>query len=96
MTAISPIDFDHALLDPRSVFKDPAEVLACAALDAARKRQILERWRHDALALQTADDEAMSGGEAPMMQRVNDALRELERQTGVPSSKLGGNPGALS
>ena len=50
---------------------------------AARKREILERWRHDALELQTADDEAMSGGEAPMMQRVNDALLELERQTGI-------------
>ena len=58
-------------------------MLACTGLDAARKRQILERWRRDALELQTADDEAMSGGEAPMMQRVNDALLELERQTGI-------------
>jgi hypothetical protein len=75
MAAIPPIDLDHVLLDPRSVFKEPAEVLARADLDAARKRQILERWRHDALELQTADDEAMSGGEEPMMQRVLDALR---------------------
>ena len=45
------IDLDHVLLDPRSVFKEPAEVLARADLDAARKRQILERWRHDALEL---------------------------------------------
>ena len=82
MAAIPPIDMDHVLLDPRSVFKEPAEVLARTDLDAVRKRQILERWRHDALELQTAD-EAMSGGEAPMMQRVNDALLELERQTGV-------------
>ncbi len=56
---------------------------ACADLDVARKHQILERWRHDALELQTAGDEATSGGEAPMTQRVNDALLELERQTGV-------------
>lgn len=77
------VDLDHALLDPRSVFREPAEVLACADLDAASKREILERWRHDALELQTADDEAMGGGEVPMMQRVNDALLELERQTGV-------------
>ena len=83
MAAVPPIDLDHVLLDPRSVFKEPAEVLARADLDATRKRQILERWRHDALELQTADDEAMSGGEEPMMQRVHDALNELERQTGV-------------
>ena len=83
MATTRPIDFEHALLDPRSVFREPAEVLACAELDAARKREILERWRHDALELQTADDEAMGGGEVHMMQRVNDALLELERQTGV-------------
>jgi hypothetical protein len=83
MATVTPIDVDHALLDPRSVFKEPAEVLACAELDAPHKRQILERWRHDALELQTADDEGMGGGEAPMMQRVNDALLKLERQTGV-------------
>ena len=83
MAAILPINLDHVLLDPRSAFREPAEVLARSDLDAASKRQILERWRHDALELQTADDEAMSGGEEPMMQRVNDALLELERQTGV-------------
>src|SRR5262245_576610 len=84
MAAIPPIDLDHVLLDPRSVFKEPAEVLLRADLDATRKRQILERWRHDALELQTADDEAMGGGEEPMMQRVLDALNELERQSGAP------------
>ena len=83
MALVAPMDLDHVLLDPRSVFKEPAEVLSLEDLDATRKRQILERWRHDALELQTADDEAMSGGEEPMMQRVNDALLELERQTGV-------------
>jgi hypothetical protein len=83
--AIKPVDLDRALLDPRWVFREPAEVLACPDLDAAGKREILERWRHDALELQTADDEAMSGGEAPMLQRVNDALLELERRTGLRS-----------
>ena len=82
MALVLPMDLDHVLLDPRSVFKEPAEVLSLEDLDATRKRQILERWRHDALELQTADDEAMSGGEEPMMQRVLDALNELERQTG--------------
>jgi hypothetical protein len=66
---------------------EPAEVLACSDLAATCKRQILERWRHDALELQTADDEAMSGGEEPMMQRLLDALNELERQTGAPRKR---------
>jgi hypothetical protein len=74
------IDYDHALLDPRAVFKEPREVLACAELDPAQKRRILECWRHEAMELQTADDEAMSGGEEPMLNRVQEALRALERE----------------
>ena len=83
MAAVPPIALDHALLDPRPVFEEPAEMPARAEPDATHERQILERWRHDALELQTADDEAMSGGEEPTMQRVLGALLELERQTGA-------------
>ncbi|WP_431285501.1 hypothetical protein ACQW02_12130 [Humitalea sp. 24SJ18S-53] len=83
MANARPIDFDHALADPRAVFNEPADVLACADLDATRKRQVLERWHHDALELETAEGEGMAGGEQPMMQRVNAALAELERQTGI-------------
>lgn len=81
MATPCPIDFEHALSDPRAVFSEPADVVSCAELDAAQKRQILERWHHDALELQTAEGEGMGGGEQPMMQRVDHALAELERQT---------------
>jgi hypothetical protein len=40
MAVAPPIDLDHVLLDPRSVFKEPAEVLARADLDATHKSQI--------------------------------------------------------
>jgi hypothetical protein len=75
---------ERALVDPRAVFEEPIEVLACADLDAAHMRQILECWHQDALELQAADDEAMSGGEEPMLKRVLDAIRTLERHTDVP------------
>ena len=64
-------------MDPRAVFKEPIEVLACADLDDARKRQILECWRQDALELLAAADEAMSGSEESMLKRVLDAIRTL-------------------
>jgi hypothetical protein len=83
MATTRPIDSDHVLLDPRLVFQEPAQAVARANLDAARNRQILEHWRHDALELQTVGNEPMSGGEARMMQRVGDGVREPERQTGV-------------
>jgi hypothetical protein len=77
MVIATPINVERALVDPRAVFKEPIEVLACADLDAAHKRQILECWRQDALELQAAEDEAMSGGEEPMLKRVLDAIRTL-------------------
>jgi hypothetical protein len=42
MAIARPINVERALLDPRAVFNEPIEVLACADLDAAHKRQILK------------------------------------------------------
>ena len=84
MPIARPINVERALLDPRAVFNEPIEVLACADLDAAHERQVLKCWRQDALELQADDDEAMSGGEEPMPKRVLDAIRTLERQTDAP------------
>jgi hypothetical protein len=89
MVSARPINVERGLVDPRAVFKAPIEVLACADLDDAHKRQILECWRQGAPELQTDDDESMSGGEEPMLKRVLDASRTLERQTGAqPLARL--------
>jgi hypothetical protein len=88
MVTARPINVERALVDPRAVFKEPIDVLACADLDAAHKRQILECWRQDALELQAADDEAMSGGEEPMLKRVLDAIRTL----GAPDRRPAAGP----
>jgi hypothetical protein len=80
MVAAKPIDFDHALLDPRSMFKEPSEVLVCTDLDDACKLRILECWRHDAIELQTFDDEMLRSGEEPMLKRVLDAMDALKRK----------------
>ena len=74
-------------MDPRAVFKEPIEVLACADLDDAHKRQTLEGWRQDALELQAADDGAMTGGEEPLLKRVLDAIRTLGRQPDIPLAR---------
>ena len=55
MVTARPINVERALVDPRAVFKEPIDVLACADLDAAHKRQILECWHQDALELQAAE-----------------------------------------
>jgi len=76
-------EYERALHDPRAVFGEPKEVLARQDLTTDQKHAILESWRHDALRLSASEGENMAGGEEAMLQRVCDALRELERQTGT-------------
>src|SRR5690349_15023713 len=73
--------------DPHAAFGEPKQVLADRSLTADQKHAILEGWRQDALRLSASEGENMAGGEEAMLQRVCDALRELERQAGArPSS----------
>lgn len=83
MTTGKGIDYDQALGDSRRIFGEPGNVLSHPDLDARQKRGILESWWQDAMRLSESEGENMGGGEEPMLKRVNDALLELERQTGV-------------
>jgi hypothetical protein len=73
--------YEQALHDPHAVFREPKEVLARQDLTTDQKHAILENWRQDALRLSASEGESMAGGEDAMLQRVCDALRELEQQT---------------
>ena len=83
MTTGKGFDRDRALSDPGGVFGEPGKVLSHPDLDPKQKREILESWWQDAMRLSESEGENMGGGEEPMLKRVNDALLELERQTGV-------------
>ncbi len=63
--------------DPASRFGSPEALLADAGLSNGEKRRLLERWRFEAEALETATDEGMSGGESNLLTRVNRALAAL-------------------
>ena len=75
--------YEQALHDPRAVFGEPRAVLADRSLTADQKHAVLESWRLDALRLSASEGESMADGEEAMLQRVCDALRELERQAGT-------------
>jgi hypothetical protein len=82
MVTARPINVERALVDPRAVFKDPIEVLAWRISMPPARVSSSSAWRQDALELQAPADEAMSGGEEPMLKRVLDAIRTLgARQT---------------
>jgi hypothetical protein len=74
-----PIDMESALLDPARVFPSPEAVLARRELTAAQKREILQRWRQDAIELAVANGEGMQGPDnGLMLSRILAVLRRLE------------------
>jgi len=75
----NPIDMEAALLDPSAIFPSPEAVLADRGLSTAEKREILRRWRYEAVELAVADDEGMQGpGDGPLLSRVLTALHRLD------------------
>lgn len=87
------IDYDRALLSPASVFKTPQDVLKEKSLSLRQKKEILNRWEHDAKLLQTAADENMAGGERSNLAQVQEALRTAEAMEEKSSGGGGGGGG---
>ena len=75
------IDVNKAMLDPTSVFKDPAEVVAIDELTRDQKIEILHRWEYDARQLEVAEEEAGMAVRRPeMFDRVIQALHMLDAE----------------
>jgi hypothetical protein len=90
MTTGKSFDYRQALDDPCRIFGQPGNVLTHPDLDARQKQEILESWRQDAVRLSESEGENMGSGSEPMLKRVNDALLELERQTGTSAPRTSG------
>jgi hypothetical protein len=71
------LDISKALLDPASIFAEPADILRNGDLAPRIKLRLLEQWEREARALHVADDEGMTGGEESMLARVRRAITEL-------------------
>ena len=70
-------DKKKALTSPSSVFKHPADVVACGDLTKAEKTAILKQWELDARLLQVATEEGMSEGEHSLFADVKKAQSKL-------------------
>ena len=85
-------DKKKAFTNPSSVFKTPAEVVACADLSKEEKAVILKQWELDARLLQVAAEEGMGEGERSLLTDVKEAQDRLGvdhlKERGAPS-KLG-------
>ena len=71
-------DKKKALTSPSSVFKHPADVVACGDLTKAEKTAILKQWELDARLLQVATEEGMSEGEHSLFTDVKKAQGKLD------------------
>ena len=85
-------DKKKALTNPSSVFKTPADVVACPDLGKDEKAAILKQWELDARLLQVATEEGMGEGERSLFAEVKKAQDKLQvddlKERGAPS-KLG-------
>lgn len=65
---------------PAMAFERPQDVLTANELSKEEKRDVLMRWKADAIDLQVAADENMAGGESTRLDEVVNALNALEAQ----------------
>lgn len=68
----------EAKQNPSAMFHEPQNVLSANDLSKDEKRAILEQWKLDAMQLQQAADENMTGGEMSRIEDVVDALKALD------------------
>lgn len=87
------IDFDQALLDPASVFAEPAEVVTCDSLTREQKIEVLRHWEYDAREMSVAEEENMpapaegaGARNADLLTRVLDALNILQASRDVDNA----------
>ena len=72
---------EEAKVSPTSVFDTPQQVVEAKTLTRNQKLAILKQWEADAIALQKATDEGMTGGQPPRLDEVKKAQSMLEGKT---------------
>ncbi len=70
-------DYDKALVTPSQIFELPMEVVNTDSLTTTQKLKVLKRWEADALDLQVAASESMTGGELSRLDDVRKAIHAL-------------------
>jgi heme-degrading monooxygenase HmoA len=77
---------DAAKTSPTTVFSDPAKIVTADRLTKKEKAGILEQWESDAISLQTASDEGMSGGSPSRLDEVKSAQTQLGAKSATISA----------
>ena len=72
--------FDEAIVRPHGVYGAPEDVLADDTLTGSQKREVLERWKSEAIHLQESAAEGFGGGERSHLDDVVSALDSIETE----------------
>jgi hypothetical protein len=69
---------DESKSNPARMYSKPAAILSDATLTNAKKREILERWKAEAVHMQESDAEGFNGGERSHLDEITAALEQLK------------------
>lgn len=72
------MDMQQAQKDPSSVFSSPDELAIHPELTKSQKLKLLGVWKEDAIQLQRAAGERMTGGEDDRLREVEIAMARVE------------------
>lgn len=84
---------DEAKISPSSVYEYPRQVVRSHVLTDEQKADVLDQWEADAIAMQVASDEGMTGGAPSRLDEVQKAQTELREITAGRGAARG--PGAV-
>ncbi|MBN9344318.1 MAG: hypothetical protein BGO76_03080 [Caedibacter sp. 38-128] len=74
------VTLKQAILDPKSSFGTPQEVMGASNFSLDEKIIILKLWAYDAEQLEIAEEENMTGTDDDMLKHIIDCLSTLEKQ----------------
>ena len=70
-------DYDRALIAPEQVFKSPMDIVTTESMTPAQKLKILKHWEANALDLQVATEESMTGPGNSRLGEIRKAVNML-------------------
>ena len=70
-------DYDRALIAPEQVFKSPMDIVTTESLTPEQKLKILKHWEANALDLQVATEESMTGPGNSRLGEIRKAVNML-------------------
>ena len=77
--AAGKFDFERVKSHPSKFFDTPSEIIAASGLTKTQKLELLHSWEEDAVLMQRAEAENMTGGEPSRLAEVVEAINRLEQ-----------------